>query len=178
MLTSKKIIISLSLITLLASACTTSANDPVINNSVKTPGSLSVSATTTTYNGTFAPRHVLAIWVESSSGTFVKTLLEDGRQRQYYLSNWYNATTSGSTIDAITDATLSSHGTKTCTWNGKDVGENVVGDGSYQICMEFTEHDGTGKFARFTFTKGTTASTLTPAGQSNFSAVSLKWTPQ
>ena len=161
---------------LILNACT--VNDPVINNSVKTPGSLVVSTATTTYNGQYSPRHVLAIWVESSSGTFVKTLRVNGNQYRTYLSNWYNANSTGNTVDASTGATLTGHGTVTCSWNGKDVNENVVGDGSYKVCMEFTESDATGKFAYFNFTKGTTADTQSPAAQSNFSSVSIKWTPQ
>ena len=165
------------LLILMLSACT-AANDPTINNSVKTSGTLAVSTATTSYSGQYAPRHVLAIWVESNSGTFVKTLRINGNQYRTWLSSWYNSTSTGSTTDATTGATLTSHGTLTCSWNGKDVNENVVGDGSYKVCMEFTESDATGKFAYFNFTKGTTADTQTPAAQSNFSSVSIKWTPQ
>lgn len=137
------------------------SNDP-INNSVKTSGSLAVAATTSTYNGTFSPSHVLAVWVESSSGTFVKTLALYGRIRTGYLSNWYGATSSGNTVDATTGATLHSHGAFSFSWNGKDINENVVGDGTYRVCVEFTEHDGTGKIAKFAFTKGTVIDTQNP----------------
>ncbi len=55
------------------SACST-ADDP-IDNAIKTDGSLTFKATTNTYQGQYAPSNVVAIWVESSSGKFVKTLL-------------------------------------------------------------------------------------------------------
>lgn len=159
-----------------ATACTPT-NDP-ISNSVKTPGSLSVSATTSSYSGKYAPRNVLAIWIESSAGTFVKTLLVNAQERRVDLTNWLGSTSSGNTVDAITGATLSGHGLRTCTWNGKDSNGNIVGDGTYRVYMELSENPGTGKSTFFTFTKGSVADVQAPASQSNFSSVSLKWTPQ
>lgn len=161
---------------LINSACSP-GNDPVINNSVKTAGSLAVTATTSTYSGQYAPRHVLAIWVESSSGTFVKSLMVYAQARKEHLTNWLSTTSSGNTTDAVTGATLSSHGTRNCIWNGKDASGNLVGDGAYKVCVEYTESNGTGKIARFGFTKGTSADTQTPAAASGVSSVSLKWTP-
>jgi len=168
-------IVFLALISLVYTSCT-SSNDP-INNSVKTSGALSVSATTSTYNGSYAPQHVLAIWVESSSGTFVKSLLVNAAARKQYLTNWYDATSSGNSTDAVTGATLRSHGSRTCSWDGTDVSGNVVGDGTYNVCMELTENNGTGKFASFTFTKGTASDSQASLSKTNFSNVSLTWTP-
>jgi len=155
------------------SACST--DDP-IDSAVKTDGSLSVSVTTTTYNGKYTPRHVLAIWVESSAGTYVKTLLANAAARKQYLTNWLSSS-SGNTTDAVTGATLNSHGTRTCTWDGTNVSGTTVGDGDYKVCMEFTENDGTGKYATFTFTKGTNNDTQSTASKSNFTDVNLQWTP-
>ena len=168
-------IVFLALISFVYTSCT-SSNDP-INNSVKTSGALSVSATTSTYNGSYAPQHVLAIWVESSSGTFVKSLLVNAAARKQYLTNWYDATSSGNSTDAVTGATLRSHGSRTCSWDGTDVSGNVVGDGTYNVCMELTQNNGTGKFASFTFTKGTASDSQTSLSKTNFSNVSLAWTP-
>lgn len=157
------------------SACTP-ANDP-IDNLVKTSGSLSVTATTSTYNGNYAPSHVLAIWVESSSGTFVKSLMVYAASRKEHLSDWLSATKSGNTTDAITGATLNSHGTRNCTWNGKDASGNEVGDGTYKVCVEYTESNSGSKLAKFAFTKGTATDSQTPASASGVSNVTLKWTP-
>ncbi len=41
----------------------------------QTNGTLSVSVTTGSAGGNYAPRNVLAIWIEDSSGKFVKPLL-------------------------------------------------------------------------------------------------------
>jgi len=169
------ILLALASILFFNSACT-SGNDP-IDNSVKTPGSLSVTATTSTYSGDYAPSHVLAIWVESSSGTFVKTLMVYAASRKQHLSDWLSATKSGNTTDAITGATLNSHGKRNCTWNGKNASGNEVGDGAYRVCVEYTESNSGSKIARFPFTKGTAADSQTPASASGVSNVSLKWTP-
>lgn len=154
-----------------------SCTEDPITNSVKTPGSLVLTATTSTYNGQYAPSHVLAIWIESSTGTFVKSLQVNAASRKQYLTNWYKSTSSGNTTDAITGATLSKHGTSNCTWNGKDKSGNDVGDGIYKLCIEFTENNGTGKFVSFTFNKGTVVDTQTPAAKSGISIGTLKWTP-
>jgi hypothetical protein len=158
------------------SACSTT-NDPVITSTVKTPGTLSVSLTTSTYNGNYAPKHVLAIWIENGSGSFVKTLMVKAAARKQYLTNWLSSTSSGNSTDAVTGATLSSHGTRTCTWNGTDVSGNVVYNGTYKLCMEFTENDKTGKFASFTFLKDSVSQSVSPTATSNFSGISINWTP-
>ncbi|MFZ4582894.1 MAG: DUF2271 domain-containing protein, partial [Paludibacter sp.] len=166
--------ILISLAILIFTSC--KGEDP-ISNSIKTPGSLAVNATTSSYSGQYAPHHVAAIWIESSTGTFVKTLLVKATQRKVYLTNWLKATSTGNSIDASTGATLSNHGVLTCTWNGKDVNGNVVGDGSYNVCVEFTESNGTGKNASFAFAKGLTTDNQSPASKSNISGVSINWTP-
>ncbi len=163
------------LFVIFATACT-STEDPTVNSSSKTAGTLSVNVTTSTYNGKYTPAHVLAIWIESNSGTFVKSLLIKAQARKQYLTNW-NSSSAGNTVDAVTGATLSSHAQRTCTWDGKDAKGNVVGDGIYKVCMEFTENDGTGKFTAFIFTKGTAPDSQTPANKNNFNNISLVWTP-
>lgn len=157
-------------------ACT-STNDPV-DASKKSAGTMTVSTTTSTYSGNYAPRHVMAVWVENNSGTFVKTLKVNGSQYRRYLSNWYSSTSSGNVTDATTGATLTNHGVVSCTWNGTDVSGNVVNNGTYKVCVEFTESDGTGKFSSFSFAKDTVTNTQSPSAQSNFSNTSIKWTPK
>jgi len=175
MLYTKKIMFVL-ISAIFATFASCNGEDP-ISNSVKTSGSLSVSVTTSSYSGEYAPSHVAAIWIESSNGTFVKTLMAKAAQRKMYLTNWLKASSNGNTIDASTGATLNSHGVLTCSWNGSDINGNIVGDGSYNVCVEFTENNGTGKYATFAFTKATTADNQTPTAKSNISGVNIKWTP-
>ena len=158
---------------LFISACT----DSTVDTSLKTAGTLTVNTTTATYNGDYGPAHVVAIWIENSSGSFVKSLLVNAAERKEYLTNWFKATSTGNTVDAQTGATINTHGAKNCTWNGKDASGNVVNDGTYKVCMEFTENNGTGKFASFTFTKSTVADDQAPGAKNGFSNISLKWAP-
>ncbi len=157
-------------------ACTT--NDPIVDNQVKTAGALTVQLTTSTYNGKYSPEHVLAIWIESNNGTFVKSLKVGAAERKKYLTNWLGSTSSGNTTDAVTGATLRNHVTHSLNWDGTDVKGALVGDGSYKLCVEFTEDDRTGKYATFAFTKGVENDQQTPADVSGVSNVQIAWTAQ
>jgi hypothetical protein len=122
----------------------------------------------------------LAIWVEDSSGKFVKTLLVYANARMSHLNTWESSTTTaGSTfnsVDAITGATQSSHGTRTCSWNGTDYSGKLMADGNYKVRMELTDKNSTGNTASYTFAKGASAQKLTPADVPSFSLVTLNWT--
>jgi len=145
----------------------------------QTAGTLSVSVTTSSTGGNYAPRNVLAIWVEDSSGKFVKTLLAYAANRKTHLNTW-EASTSGvgsiyNVTDAITGATQSAHGTRTCAWNGTDYTGKIVADGNYNLRMELTDKNSTGNLAAFPFIKGTANQKLTPANVPSFSSVSIEW---
>ncbi len=146
----------------------------------QTSGSLSVSVTTSSTGGNYAPRNVLAIWVEDSSGKFVKTLLAYAATRKTHLNTWETSTTTAGSAfnvtDAITGATQSTHGTRTCSWNGKDFNSNQVADGNYNLRMELTDKNATGNTASFAFVKGPANQTLSPANVPSFSSISIKWT--
>ena len=146
----------------------------------QTKGTLAVSVTTSQVGGSYAPKNVLAIWIEDSSGKFVKTLLAYANTRKTYLNTWEASTTNAgsayNTVDAITGATQSSHGTRTCTWNGTDYAGKLMVDGDYKVRMELTDQNATGNVASFTIAKGATAQKLSPASVPSFSAVTLSWT--
>ncbi|MEA4981669.1 MAG: DUF2271 domain-containing protein [Paludibacter sp.] len=149
----------------------------------QTDGTLKVSATTSkTSTPTYNPRNIVAMWIEDSSGKFVKTLLAYASERKQHLKTWKAVTTvAGSaynTVDAITGATQNSHATRTCTWNGKNRSSVLVADGTYKLRMEVTDNDGTVQnLATFTFTKGTSIQTLNPATTNGFSNISIEWIP-
>jgi hypothetical protein len=96
------------------------------------------------------------------------------------LNTWESSTTTTGSVynvtDAITGATQSTHGTRTCSWNGKDFNGNLVADGNYNLRMELTDKNATGNTASFTFTKGPANQTLSPANVPSFSSISIKWT--
>ncbi|MEI6348202.1 MAG: DUF2271 domain-containing protein [Bacteroidota bacterium] len=146
-----------------------------IGLSAQTNGTLTFTATTLTQNGTYKPYNIMAIWITTSTGTFVKTLKRQAAQRVQYLTKW-KANSASNVTDAIAGATLSSHQTHTVSWNCKNVSQVVVPDADYKVWIEFTEGDYTGPFASFTWTKGPTAQTLTPTNAA-LSNVSIHWTP-
>ena len=146
----------------------------------QTNGALSVSVTTSSTGGNYAPRNVVAIWVEDSSGKFVKTLLAYANTRKTHLNTWEATTKVAGSVfnvtDAISGATQSSHTTRTCQWNGTDFSGKLMADGDFKVRMELTDKNATGNIASFTFTKGPNAQKLTPANVPSFSSISLNWT--
>ncbi len=136
-------------------------------------------------------RHVMAVWIQTNTGTFIKTMMRYGGQNSTsdHLPIWAGVSSNGSTtncmslscntVGASTGATLSSWSAKTITWNGKDASGNLVADGSYQVVVEECWAHGTsGKIVRyFDFTKGTSPDNKTPTTDANFSNISLVWSP-
>ncbi len=147
----------------------------------QTQGTLSISLKTVTNNGEYKPKHILAIWIEdASTNTFVKTRLFRSQNTNYrmYLTKFKLATNSSySIVDAQTGATYPSHNTRTASWDGTDISGNIVPDGNYKVCIEFTEKNGSGPYASYTFNKSDQALTLTPANTTNFQNISITWTP-
>lgn len=153
----------------------------------QTAGTLSFSFTQlshTSYSGT---KNVLAVWIQSSTGTFIKTRMRNvGNGTKDHLPTWAvnsggtsgNAMGSGcNVVSATTGATLTSFSTRTVTWDGTDVNGNVVADGTYKVTIEETwNHGGSGSATRsFTFTKGASDDIQSPTADANFSNISLAW---
>ena len=90
-----------------------------------TGGTLTISTLTSTAGGNYSPKNIVAIWIENSSGTFVKSLMVYAATRIQYLTNWVS-NSSKNVVNATTGATQSSYGTRTCTWNGTNVAGTVV----------------------------------------------------
>lgn len=160
----------------------------------QTNGTLTVTFTevakTPTYLGT--PQHVLAVWIQTSAGGFIKT------KRRYagggtadHLPTWaVNAggtsgnclATTCNTLDATTGATRSTWTTYTVNWDGKK-GAAATGtlqaDGVYKVAIQSTwNHGGTGTTMQtYTFTKGATADHQAPADNAFFTGVVIDWVP-
>jgi hypothetical protein len=155
-----------------------SAGNPPVNAGKKTTGILSVSFTTGTANGEYAPRNVVAVWIEDNSGKFIKTLLVNAQKRMKYLTNWLNNNSTGNKTDAITGATSTTFGTLICSWNGVDTSGTLVSDGTYKLCMELADDNNSQNFSCFSFKKGYSDDLKTPANKPGFSNISIHWTPR
>ena len=151
-------------------SCTSSTNPPTATNG------LNIAVTTSAAGGQYAPKNVLAIWIVDNAGKFIKSLTVNAAERKNDLTRW-NSSSLGSTVDATTSATRSGHGTIYATWNGTDTSKKVVADGTYKVCMELSDKDGSGNYSTFTFVKGATAQTQTPANVASFTDISLNWLP-
>jgi len=155
----------------------------------QTSGTLTFSFTTIAHSGYQGTKNVLAVWIQTNSGAFIKTFYRyAGSQTKDHLPTWaVNAGGSSSNclaascnvVGATTGATLSGATTKTLTWDGKDASGNLVADGTYKVSIQETwDHGNTGTTTRsFTFTKGTNVDTQTPATDANFTSINLNWQP-
>ncbi len=141
-----------------------------------TPGTVSFTVKTVTAGGNYAPKHVLAIWIEKD-GVFVKTRKAMANQRKQYLYTW-RASSNYNVVDAITGSTINSHQTHTIEWDCSDLNGNIVPDGNYTLKIEFTDKHAQGPLFSIDFMKGTEAVVLTPPNQTNFINMSFSYTPQ
>lgn len=141
-----------------------------------TAGTLTISAKVS-----YTSKYYYAVWVNNTSGTFLRTLTMYGNTSKYYadLVHW-NSESAANKVNAATGATQSSILTYTSTWNGMNQANSaIVADGVYPVKIEMTsESYGTSsKYISTSFTKGPVAQTVTPTGVSPISLVSLTWTP-
>jgi hypothetical protein len=144
------------------------------------PGTLAITATSSPAGGPYNPSNIVAVWIEDSAGTFVKTIQRWSNTRTVSLLAW-NAKSGGDT-DAVSGATRTAHTTPlTIMWDLKNKAGTVVPDGTYTIRMEGCDanaNDPTdNNQATFTFVKGTAPQTQTALTNDGFSNVSIEFTP-
>lgn len=140
-----------------------------------TGGIATFTVRTVPFGGNFAPKHVLAIWVEDADG-FVKTRKAMAQQRKQYLYTWH-AASNYNVVDAITGPTLTSHQTHTVSWNCKDLDGNLVPDGEYTFWVEFTDKHAQGPLYTLSFTKGPEGIVMTPPDETYFKDLEFEFTP-
>lgn len=144
-------------------------------HSQATDGVMTFTVKTVTANGDFAPKHVLAIWVEDESG-FVLTRKLGGDKRKEYLYTW-NVASGANVTDATTGATLTSHQSHTVSWDCRNVDGDLVEDGTYYVNVEFTDAHKQGPLKRISFSKGADPVSLTPGDETNFVDMTLSFEP-
>lgn len=147
-------------------------------------------------------KNVYAVWIENSTGTFIKTKCRytSGSTDDHFptwasKSGCANATVATGAACNVTDATTgatrtasttpTAFGAKSITWDGKNVVGTVngttVADGVYKVWIESSWVDSGNnnhnELISFSFTKGPAAVHLTPAGDSYVNSVVLDWLP-
>lgn len=110
---------------------------------VGTAGELTVTYTTQTYEGFYAPKNCSATWIETMDGKYVATIEVMATLRRPGLVYWQErACTEELGPDATTSATLKNHDkVHEITWTGVDFEGKGVPDGKYKLFIELTETD-------------------------------------
>lgn len=137
------------------------------------PTKLTFKVQTAPFGGRYRPKNVGAIWIETSTGTFVKTVERWARIRARFLTR-FAASSKNNLVDAVSSATLANHRVHTVTWNLTDVARKRVPDGAYRLAIELTDRDGPGALLYVPFTLGTSPVKVTPATTPQFSAMELR----
>jgi hypothetical protein len=135
--------------------------------------SVAFDVMTAPQGGLYQPRNIGAIWIQDSSGKFMKSLEVWAGIRRTYLSK-YNAAHGSMAVDVTASATLSSHKMHHATWNLKDRSGAAAPPGKYTVVIELTDTDWTGKFKSVDFDTSMGPQTLMPAGDTYFSALKLQ----
>jgi hypothetical protein len=117
--------------------------------------------TTLAQGGFYQPRNIGAIWVQDSSGKFVKSLEVWAGIRSRYLSK-YSAARGGMPVDVTASATLNSHRAHHAMWNLKDRSGQAAPPGKYTLVIEVTDTDFTGKFDTIDFDTSQGPQQVTP----------------
>jgi hypothetical protein len=170
-----------------------------------TPGTVRLTGTISDYTGgsNNSTSHFTVAWVTKADGTFIKTLWLQGPG--FSSKEWgdhtptYNNARAGSTaLDGFSGATATTYAAPAgnpvdVTWNCRDAAGNMMPDGPYNFYIQYTESQTVNGViiegpitSPLSWVKGTTAATVTPtnqgvqgapAGGSNFTGMSIVWTP-
>ncbi|MFC0877648.1 DUF2271 domain-containing protein [Saccharicrinis sp. FJH2] len=154
-------------------ACQKSTSNPSGSTNVTISGDhLNFTFSTANLSGRYAPRYVMAVWVEDSSGEFVTSLAVYAQARKQYLVKWYGSS-KGITTDAVTGATILGTQTFDVAWNLKDYMGNRVPEGTYKIYLEETSNDAPGPGTSVSVNVGKSSYSENPAGSTHFKNLSV-----
>jgi VCBS repeat-containing protein len=138
--------------------------------------------TPTQPGGGYKPKNVVAVWVTTAGGAFVKTICRYAQSQESDLQTWYvNGKTDSDTlyVDGKMGATRSSllapSPLTTIAWDLKDRAGTVISDGTYNINFEIT--DGVRKTYSGTFVKDSTPGTRTIPNNTYFANISITYVP-
>lgn len=137
------------------------------------PAGLVVSFQTASYQGRYAPRHVLGAWLVDSEGKHLRDLAIYGEKHANKLARW-KQDTGKAKPDATTGATRKLHEALTVTWDGTDAAGKPLPDGAYIIRLEFTETNRPGPVLDIPVRKGGENGVREVPGNEHFTAISVR----
>jgi hypothetical protein len=125
----------------------------------------------------YDPKNVVAVWLESANGSFVKTAARWANTRRTKLVGWI-AKAGSADVDAVSGATNAAYGVRTATWDmTARAGLAAPVDGIYTIRMELADSNATqatqNNQGTFSFNRNGTASSQTALSNGGFSNVSI-----
>jgi flagellar hook assembly protein FlgD len=135
--------------------------------------SIKIKFTTSTPNGKYSPKNIGVVWIEDSTGKFVKTLKRWADKRKKHLYTW-KAVSGENLVDAATGATERTHKTHEVTWNLTDLNRNRVPDATYTVRFELTDKNNQGPVSSFDYNLGSSADTVSIANKTNFKNISVR----
>lgn len=147
-----------------------------------TTARLNVTFTTSqTATPQYAPNNIVAVWVENSAGTIMKTVGRWADIRRDSLVAW-KLKSGIDDVDAVSGATRNSHAQPlTLTWDMLDRNAAVVPDGTYTLRMEVADRNATAATQNnqgtFTFVKGAAPQMQTALSNGGFTNVTINFTP-
>ncbi len=141
--------------------------------------SVTVTLTTTPKGGNYAPRNIVAVWIEGPDGVFQKTIGRWAGTRKSHLSGWI-AKAGAADADAISGATRQNHTAPlTVTWDFKNKAGAAVPDGAYTVRMELADSNSStpaqNNQGTFTFQKNGTSSSTTGGSNGGFVNVAVNY---
>jgi hypothetical protein len=139
------------------------------NAAVQAQAKVTVNVTTKTYSGKYAPKNSAMMWIQTPApeNKFIKTIKKFAAVRIQYCTAW-NAVSKGD-VDGLTGATRSNHTAPIQgVWDLTGQDDQKVPNGTYEVCVEFTEINGTGKIAKGQLVIDNTSKTLTVPDAANF----------
>jgi hypothetical protein len=151
-------------------------------------GMLTVDFKTVTQGGLYSPANVGAVWIETGSGMFVKTLEKWGSIRAGNLTRWNTASGGWGSIfgggntadqmDAVSKATQRGYGAHHEMWAMKDAMGKVVADGKYNLVIELCEDEfRPGASADVAFEKGPEPQKVMAPDKAPYTGLTLSYQP-
>ncbi len=103
---------------------------------------LDIEVKTESFGGPVAPRHAVAIWIQTPENELVNTVEVWSYNHNSSLMTWRVVTGLRDTgmYDGITQATIPDHSDPVkITWDCRDIDSNIVPHGTYEFWVEFAE---------------------------------------
>lgn len=151
-------------------------------------GKLTADFKTVALGGQYAPRNVGAVWIETSSGMFVKTLERWAGIRSVHLTRWTMASGGWGSIfgggntadmmDAVSRATLRSHEMHHVMWDMQDASGKPVADGKYNLWIEVADDNFRASTSNsVAFDKGPAPASVMAPDKAPFASLSITFQP-